>query len=183
MSKKLYIPLLAAGIVVLGISGAMAKPDKTQDPHAGRAVGKQAGGMKHESCPGMAPEKREAVMKIAKEYRRALGPLQDQLTVKRYELEALSRNPNTQPEMLSKISAEIGTLFTQIRNVKENRNTQLETELGFLPRHPERLAECPIGAATPPAAPENTVSAAQPESNPASHMTTPPLLPPAAPAQ
>lgn len=151
MNTKLYVPLLAAGMVIMGVSGAMAKPDQNAARMAPEGPRAERGAV---ACPGMTPEKQEALKGIMKEYRTAVGPLQDQLKAKRYELDALSRNANTQPEMISKVSTEIGGLLGQIRTVKEKRDDRMESEFGFIPgnRHHKghNMPECMIGMSDGP---------------------------------
>lgn len=142
MKTKLYAPVLVAGIVLLSVSGAMAKPNP-QTGHNPETAKTERGDM---ACPGMSPDKQEAIKGIMKEYRTAIGPLQDQFDAKRYELDALSRNPNTKPEMISKVSAELGSMMSQIRTVKEKRDNRMEAEVGFIPgkkQHKGRgMSEC-----------------------------------------
>lgn len=126
MKRPLRIVTLAAGVLILSTGVAMAKPDRDMD---------RPGTM----CPAgaaysqLTPEKQQLFRSIMMEHQDKVAPLRDQLKVKRMELKALSRNPNTQPEHISKVSAEIGDLMSKIRAEKTAIRVRLDKEVGFMP--------------------------------------------------
>lgn len=148
MNKTLRIMVLATGVLVFGSGLALAKPDKPAD-------------MSSAVCPPQAAfmnlpaEKQELFKKIMIEHQDRMGTLRDQVKVKRMELNALSRNPNTQTETISKLAAEIGDLQGKIRADRVALRGQLEKEVGFSPammgsgfhdgygKHDRRAANCP----------------------------------------
>lgn len=78
----------------------------------------------------LTPEKRAAVDKLVQEYTAAMAPLREQLQAKRLELDALSRNPNSQPESISKLAGEVAKLSSQLRNSGVEFRGKMAQELG-----------------------------------------------------
>ena len=79
----------------------------------------------------LSPENQCAYEAMLKEYRNRIAPLQDKLSAKRLELNALSRNNNTKPETLSKLAGEVAELQAQIRSEDRALGDRMEKELGI----------------------------------------------------
>lgn len=81
----------------------------------------------------LTPEKQAKYDAIYKEADARIQPLKDKAWAKHTELNALSGNPNTKPETISKLSNELGDLRTQIRGEYTALDTRLEKEVGVNP--------------------------------------------------
>ena len=79
----------------------------------------------------ISPEKQQAATEVMKEFDTRLLPLREQIQAKHMELDALSSNPNTKPESLSKLSAEIAALQTKIRTEYQARDARLSEVTGL----------------------------------------------------
>ncbi len=79
----------------------------------------------------LTPEKQAAVDKLIQEHTAAMAPLREQMQAKRLELNALSDNPNVQPEYISKLAGEVAQLSTQIRNSGAEFRAKMAAEMGF----------------------------------------------------
>ena len=66
-----------------------------------------------------AAERKAQREKLIKEHHAAVMPLHEKLVQKQMELEVLSPNPNVKPEELKAIVAEVASLRSQIRTMKE----------------------------------------------------------------
>ena len=79
----------------------------------------------------LTPEKRAAVDKLIREHAAATNPLREQLQAKRLELDALSRNPNAQPESISRLAGEVAKLSSQLRSSRAEFRDKMAAETGF----------------------------------------------------
>lgn len=79
----------------------------------------------------LTPEKRAAVDKLIQEYAAATDPLREQLQAKRLELDALSRNPNAQPESISKLAGEVAKLSSRLRDSGAEFRDKMAAETGL----------------------------------------------------
>lgn len=122
MTRKTLVTSLAAIIFATSIpAAAMAAPDFY--------------GRYHRNCPMTAPgqampqlteEQMTQLNKLRDEHHAALTPLRDSLAEKRMTLNALSRNPNTSPDDLRQLTADITKLRTQIRTVNDDFAAKME---------------------------------------------------------
>lgn len=78
----------------------------------------------------LTPEKRAAVDKLIQEHAAAMNPLREQLQAKRLELDALSRNPNAQPESISKLAGEVAKLSSRLRDTGAEFRGKMAQEMG-----------------------------------------------------
>lgn len=79
----------------------------------------------------VTPEQQAAIQKIMNDSDKRLDPLMEQMQAKRMELNALSGNTNAKPEIITKLSAEIASLQTQIRNEMNTRNDSIVAQGGM----------------------------------------------------
>lgn len=126
MNKTLRIMVLATGVMVFGSGLALAKPDKPANNAPAMCAPMS-------TFQNLSPEKQEMFKKMMMEHQDSMATLHDQIKVKSMELKALSNNPNTQPDALSKIAAEIGDLKGKVRAEKIAMRGKMETEVGFFP--------------------------------------------------
>ena len=68
----------------------------------------------------LTAEQKAQMEKMVSEHRAAIAPLREKIAQKRMELDALSPNPNTKPEELKAIVAEIVSLRKQIRTLQQD---------------------------------------------------------------
>lgn len=80
--------------------------------------------------PALTQEKRDALDKLMQDRRAAVEPMVQQLEAKRLELNALSRNPNTKPEDISKLAQDVAQLQNQIRTTDRDFQDKVQKELG-----------------------------------------------------
>ncbi len=81
----------------------------------------------------LTPEKQAKYDAIYKEADARIQPLKDKAWAKHTELNALSGNPNTKPEAISKLTGELSDLRTQIRKEYTALDERLEKEVGVNP--------------------------------------------------
>lgn len=81
----------------------------------------------------LTPEKQAKYDAIYKEADARIQPLKDKAWAKHIELNALSGNPNTKPETISKLTGELADLRTQIRKEYTALDERLEKEVGVNP--------------------------------------------------
>lgn len=79
----------------------------------------------------LTPEKQAAVDKLIQEHVAEVTPLRTQLQAKRLELDALSGNPNVQPEQVSKLAAEVADLSSKLRASGLAFRDKLSAETGI----------------------------------------------------
>lgn len=80
---------------------------------------------------GLSQEKRDALDKLMQERQTALDPMIQQLEAKRLELNALSRNPNTKPEDISKLAQDVAKLQNQIQTTNRDFQGKVRSEIGI----------------------------------------------------
>ena len=78
--------------------------------------------------PRLTEEQRAQMIKLHEEHRAAVAPLREQIAEKRMTLNALSRNPNTSPDELRALTADITSLRTQIRTVYNDFVAKMQKE-------------------------------------------------------
>ena len=81
-----------------------------------------------EAMPNLTEDQLAQLDKYHKEHYAAVAPLRDQLAEKRMTLNALSRNPNTSPDELRALTADITKLRAQIRTVNEDFRAKMQKE-------------------------------------------------------
>lgn len=81
----------------------------------------------------LTPEKQAKFDAVYKEADARIQPLKDKAWAKHIELNALSGNPNTKPETISKLTGELADLRTQIRKEYTALDERLEKEVGVNP--------------------------------------------------
>ena len=69
--------------------------------------------------------------KLIREHAAATNPLREQLQARRLELDALSRNPNAQPESISRLAGEVAKLSSQLRSSRAEFRDKMAAETGF----------------------------------------------------
>ena len=89
----------------------------------------------HAGMSALSTEKQGAYEAMMKDYYNRVSPIQDKLAGKNIELDALSRNPNTKPETISKLANEVAELRSQLRAERMALGDKMEKELGIQPRH------------------------------------------------
>jgi zinc resistance-associated protein len=92
----------------------------------GRGMGYRA-----DQIAQLTPEKQEAYQTIMQDFQDKMTPLRETMWQKRMELEALSPNPNTQPDEIKGLVREIGALHTQMRGEHQGLRERLEKEIGL----------------------------------------------------
>lgn len=90
-------------------------------------------GNDHYTGKALTPEKQQIFDQIMLESRAKMTPLMDKMWAKQTELRALSDNPNTKPESISKLVAEMSELRTQMRNEMIARNDKIKSSVGINP--------------------------------------------------
>lgn len=121
--KPVIIALLAATFAASIPVAAMASPD-----FHGRYARDCRRAAPCESMPRLTEEQRAQMVKLHEEHRAAVAPLHDKLAEKRMTLNALSRNPNTSPDELRALTADITSLRTQIRTVNNDFVAKMQKE-------------------------------------------------------
>ncbi len=115
MTRKTLATSLAAIIFATSIpAAAMAHPD---------FHGRYRDCQTTAPCPAMpnlTDAQKAQLENFRKEHYAAVAPLRDSLMEKRMTLNALSRNPNTSPDELRQLTADITKLRTQIRTVNDD---------------------------------------------------------------
>ena len=99
------------------------------------------GAMKHEAKPGYAalsPEKQARYDAVVRTFQPRLEELRDHIWAKKTELSALSYNSNTDPEILSRLGAELMELRVQMRDVHREMDAKLQQEVGVSPGYGNR---------------------------------------------
>ena len=123
MTKKTVIVSLVALAFAASIPvSAMANPDFHGRYHRNYQQNMDA-------CPylpQLTDEQKAQMDKFHKEHYDAVAPLRDSLAEKRMTLNALSRNPNTDPAELRQLTADITKLRTQIRTVNDEFFAKME---------------------------------------------------------
>lgn len=79
----------------------------------------------------LTAEQRVTYGNIMKEYDAKVTPLRDQMWAKHTELKALSANPKTEPDTISKLVQDMGKIRVQLRQERETLAQRLEKELGI----------------------------------------------------
>ena len=131
MKMRNVMAALALGTLVFGTASfALARPHHL--PSTGcYATGYYGnGGVGYQS---LSPEKRAVADKLIQEHLAAMKPLREQLQAKRLELDALSRNPNVQPEQISRLAGEVASLSAQMRDAGDSFRTKMAEETGLGP--------------------------------------------------
>ena len=113
MNMRKIMAGLAVTTLVLG-SASLALARGHHGGHYGGMMNGYAGNCGASCYTGgyqnLTPEKRAAVDKLIREHAAATNPLREQLQARRLELDALSRNPNAQPESISRLAGEVAKL-------------------------------------------------------------------------
>ena len=122
MKSRALIAAFAFSAIVLG-SGVSAFA------YNGYHNGDRAG------MSSLSPEKQGAYEAMMKDYYNRVSPIQDKLSGKNIELNALSRNPNAKPETISKLANEVAELRSQLRAERMTLGDKMEKELGIQPGH------------------------------------------------
>ncbi len=93
--------------------------------------GGPCGGPGYKQHEALAPEKRQKFDEIMKQHFDRVQPLREQMWAKRTELNALSKNPNTTPETISKLVQDMSGLRGQMIKERESLRSSLEKEVGI----------------------------------------------------
>ncbi len=128
--KKFILPLGLILLTGLFASTALA------GPHGRYYDGYRGDGGCQAYYQSIPPEKREAFNKITQEYTDKSAPILHNLWAERQELDALSRNPSTKPEQLSKITSDMRAQRSQLFDLHKEMRARVEKELGItMPAH------------------------------------------------
>lgn len=131
MKKMLAVPfalLLALALAAPVMAGPGGPRGDYDGYHGGYHGGDWGRGYDR---PGIPPEKMEAFKNIMKDFRDKTQPIREQLWTKRTELNALSRNPNTQPATITKLAEDMSGLRAQLYKERQALNDKLEKEVGI----------------------------------------------------
>lgn len=79
----------------------------------------------------MTPQQEEAYSAIMQDYEKKIAPLEEKAISKRMELDILSQNLNTKPEVLSTLTRELTELRTQIRKERLALDEKLAKDIGM----------------------------------------------------
>jgi zinc resistance-associated protein len=136
-NRALIITLALVAVVSLA-SLAAAGPGRSGGFGPGRGdctgsgnCGWGPGYYRSDQIAQLTPEKQNAYRTIMQEFRDKMVPLRETMWQKRMELEALSPNPNTQPDEIKGLVKEIGALHTRMRGEREGLRDRLEKEIGL----------------------------------------------------
>ncbi|WP_273522902.1 periplasmic heavy metal sensor [Mailhella massiliensis] len=125
--KPVIIALLAAtfaaAVPVAVPVAAMANPD-----FHGRYARDCRRAAPCESMPRLTEEQRAQMVKLHEEHRAAVAPLREQIAEKRMTLNALSRNPNTSPDELRALTADISRLRAKMRTVNDDFRAKMQKQ-------------------------------------------------------
>lgn len=122
MKIRTLMTALAAAFFVAGVSSAAL----AHGHHGGRDGSPCGCGY-----ASLAPEKQAAVEKLMQKHEADTAPLREELQAKRLELSALSRNPDTKPEVISKLAQETAKLTSQLRAARSALRSQMAQETGI----------------------------------------------------
>ena len=129
--RTMMAGLAASALIVGSASAALAYPHQQ---------GYASGGCYSGPCyyygggyQGIPQDKQDVVNKLVQEHLAQVEPLRQALSAKRLELDALSRNPNVEPETISKLAQEVAELQSQIRasGVEFRQKVQQEAGVTF----------------------------------------------------
>ncbi len=121
--KPIIVALVAATFAASIPVAAMASPD-----FHGRYARDCRRMAPCAAMPNLTEAQRAQLDKLHEEHRAAVAPLHDKLAEKRMTLNALSRNPNTSPDELRALTADITSLRTQIRTVNNDFVAKMQKE-------------------------------------------------------
>ena len=134
MNMRKIMAGLAVTTLVLG-SASLALARGHHGGHYGGMMNGYAGNCGTSCYTGgyqnLTPEKRAAGDKLIREHAAATNPLREQLQARRLELDALSRNPNAQPESISRLAGEVAKLSSQLRSSRAEFRDKMAAETGF----------------------------------------------------
>ncbi len=143
MRKQMMVVLMALAVVTSGSGMALAYPGERQAPCMwdcpqemgcpGMMMGRGMGMGPGNRMPPLPPEKQKAYQEIVKTFSPRFSALHDQFVVKRMELNALSRNPNTSPELISRTASELSTIMAAMRKEQSAFRERFEKEIGPFP--------------------------------------------------
>lgn len=92
----------------------------------------------------LSPEKRALFESILDEHRKAIRPLHNKMWQKRTELKALSSNPNTKPETLTAIVAEMADTRVKLQEKGDALRERIKKDVG-IDFPPSRFGQGPRG--------------------------------------
>lgn len=118
MNKLVYGVALSA--LLLGAAGAAEA-----GPHMERYFG-GACGCNANARQALSDEQKKNVDNLFAEHLAAIEPLREQLQAKKLELNALSRNPNTEPETIRKLAGDIAGLNSKMRQAGRELHEKLD---------------------------------------------------------
>ena len=130
-AKNTVIALLSAA--VLFTAPAMLSADPAKD-NAAKAEKVEQAAPQEDAAMAEARAKREQFRSIMKEYRTSMQKLEDRLEQKQMELDYLSVNPNTKPDELKAIIAEIFDARAKMRDARRDVRAKLKEAGLSLPR-------------------------------------------------
>lgn len=125
--KKTVIASLTTALILLFVATGFAGPGR-DGKH-----GQRQGGQDRlvQIVNQLTPEKRALFEFIMNEHRQEVRPLQNTMWQKRTELKALSANPNTQPEALTAIVAEMAKTRTALQEKGDALRARIKKEVGI----------------------------------------------------
>ncbi len=102
----------------------------------GQGMGKGMGQGQGQGMRGydtLTPEKQELYTKIVTEADKEMAPLNEKMSAKRAELDALYNNPESEPAAVGKVAGELAKMRTQMRDMQRDLSLRLEKEVGIQP--------------------------------------------------
>ena len=131
MNARRIMAGLAVTALVFGSASLALARGHNGGMMAGYAGNYGAGYHYNTAYQSLTPEKQAAVDKLIQEHVAEVTPLRTQLLAKRLELDALSGNPNVQPEQVSKLAAEVADLSSKLRASGLAFRDKLSAETGI----------------------------------------------------
>ena len=122
--KKTTLISLTTALIILFAAVSFAGPARD---------GKRQGGQDRmvQVVNQLSPEKRALFESIIDEHRKDVRPLRNTMWQKRTELKALSANPNTKPETLTAIVAEMADARVKLQEKGDALRARIKKEVGI----------------------------------------------------
>lgn len=119
--NRISLRSFAFAVMAVLLSSSLALAQPGAHDHGGQA-GAQA------QAQALTPEQQAKLDKILADYQKKTFPLSQDMWAKHTELQALSANPNTKPEQISKLVAELKDLRAKQFAAREALNETLKKE-------------------------------------------------------
>jgi zinc resistance-associated protein len=130
-NRKVLYAALAAALLIAAPAVAEARPYGHGEPHREMGGCGMAGPGYGRMMPFIPQEKQQALSTLMREHAEKVHALREHLWVKRTTLDALSRNPKTEPKELAGIIAEMTALRDQLYKERQAHWTKLEKDFGI----------------------------------------------------